>query len=126
MGPWSQQLWKCKLKVAILPLTAFYPCKLFCHSTFVCVQNWLICCSAPKYCFGMLIVTVWIVILTMNKMVRSSNLCRQGTKTEAVYIRAANSVDFCIEFKFEFEFSLFCEFEFCQNLSSSFRVQKIK
>ena len=44
--------------------------------------------------------------------------------------RAANSVDFCIEFKFEF--SLFCEFEFkfefefCQNLSSSFRVQKIK
>ena len=46
--------------------------------------------------------------------------------------RAANSVDFCIEFKFEFEFSLFCEFEFkfefefCQNLSSSFRVQKIK
>ena len=73
MGPWAKQLWKCKLKVAILPLTAFY------RSTFVCLQNWLICCSAHKYCFGMLIVTVWIAILTMNKMGRSSNLCRQGT-----------------------------------------------
>ena len=57
--------------------------------------------------------------------------------------RAANSVDFCIEFKFEFEFSLFYEFEFkfefdififASSSSSSssmkfikfFRVQKIK
>ena len=30
----------------------------------------------------------------------------------SVVYRAANSVDFCIEFKFEFEFSLFHEFEF--------------
>ena len=29
-----------------------------------------------------------------------------------IQIRAANSVDFCIEFKFEFELSLFREFEF--------------
>ena len=43
-------------------------------------------------------------------------------------VRAANSFDFYIEFKFEFEISLFyeCEFESCENLSSFFRVQKVK
>ena len=58
----------------ILPLQAILP-----FNVCVCLQNWLICCSAHKYCFGVLIVSVWIVILTMNKMARSSNLCRQGT-----------------------------------------------
>ena len=58
----------------------------------MCLQNWLICCSAHKYYFGVLIVTVWIVILTMNKMSRSSNLCRQGTETEAVYIKEGMAV----------------------------------
>ena len=38
--------------------------------------------------------------------------------------RAANSVDFCIEFKFVLEFSLFHEFESCENLSSSFEFRK--
>ena len=53
---------------------------------------------------------------------------KKSVSLGTVSSRAANSVDFCIKFKFDFGFSLFCEFEFefCQNLSSSFRVQKIK
>ena len=71
----------------IFPLQAILP-----FNVFVCLQNWLICCSAHKYCFGVLIVTVWIVILTMNKMGRSLNLCWQGTQTEAVYIKEGMAV----------------------------------
>ena len=37
-------------------------------------------------------------MLTTNKMVRSSNLCRQGTKTKAVYIKEEMAV---CEYKWE-------------------------
>ena len=57
----------------ILPLQAILPFNVYVSSKL----GFLL--SAHKYCFNVLILIVWIVILTMNKMARSSNLCRQGT-----------------------------------------------
>ena len=70
-------------------------------------------------------------------MLLLSTLCILLLKIE-ITGRAANSVDFYIEFKFEFELSSFYvfefnilifasskfEFEFCENLSSFFELKK--
>ena len=48
-----------------------------------------------------------------DQQCKSMELFVQRSPTaKSVVTRAANSVDFYIEFKFEFEFSLFYKFEF--------------
>ena len=68
----------------ILPLQSILP------SMFVCLQNWLISCNAHS-----IVLELWIVMLTTNKMVRSLNLCKQCTWTEAIYIKEGIAVCEC-------------------------------
>ena len=58
----------------------------------------------------------------------SSSFLKSLLATHYVASKAANSVDFCVEFKFEFEFSLFYEFEFrvLSKFIKFFRAQEIK